>query len=618
MYLNNLGFGLRDKYMKTGATMDLEEAISYHELALRLPTSPTITRIIAGRQILQYCAILLHWQQAYEASETAVHFIPKLTSRSLENSDKQHMLGQVVGLASDAAAVALHAGKGPLVALEFLENGRGVLAASLEEMRTDVLSLQKKYPELAEQFLRLREELELPVTRDTSYTDKNRKSSPWQAQASRRYAAGNEFDELVVKIRKQPEFEDFMIAPTEEEMRAAAKEGPIIAINSSEYRCDAILVEQQQIRFLPLPKLNNREIEEKIRRNDLGSPKVLKWLWDTVTKPILDALGFTQPPPDGEWPRVWWIPTGPLSRFPLHAAGQHAKGSSEAVLDRIMSSYGTSVKAIIQNRQRPIASSASNQALLVAMEHTPGSARLPFATKEVAMIHGLCKSMALEPVEPGRRTEDVISHLPRCKIFHFAGHGHTDGVDPSQSRLLLEDGDAHPLTVATLLEMNIRQRSPFLAYLSACGTGQLKDEMSIDESIHLISACQLAGFRHVIGTLWEVNDDICVDAARITYEGMRDGGITDKSVCWGLHNAARELRDRWINGTLSPKARRSAKRVKKEPVHVPLVEDKVYVPCASDMNYRDARLQRDIVSDSSDDEVEKGRLRWVPYVHFGV
>ena len=75
--------------------------------------------------------IISDWQKAVQASEITIDLIPKLISRSLKNSDKQHILGQVVGLASDTAAAALHAGEEPLVALNFLEQGRGVLAISL-------------------------------------------------------------------------------------------------------------------------------------------------------------------------------------------------------------------------------------------------------------------------------------------------------------------------------------------------------------------------------------------------------------------------------------------------------------------------------------------------------
>lgn len=189
---------------------------------------------------------------------------------------------------------------------------------------------------------------------------------------------------------------------------------------------------------------------------------------------------------------------------------------------RVMSSYSPSIKAIIHGRQRQLQPASSAQALLVAMEHTPGNDVLPFATKEVALVRNLCGSMSLQPVEPGRRKQDVESHLLDCKIFHFAGHGGTDEHDASNSRLILEDGT---LRVAELLEMNLVEHSPFLAYLSACGTGRIKDERSVDESIHLMSAFQLAGFRHVIGTLWEVRDELCVDMGEDhvrRYEGSHD------------------------------------------------------------------------------------------------
>ncbi|KAH6982579.1 hypothetical protein EDB80DRAFT_544943, partial [Ilyonectria destructans] len=85
------------------------------------------------------------------------------------------------------------------------------------------------------------------------------------------------------------------------------------------------------------------------------------------------------------------------------------------------------------------------------------------------------------------------------------------------------------------------------AYLSACGTGQILDEGSVDESIHLANACQLAGFRHVVGTLWSVDDRLCVDMARMTYEVLRDEGVRDDCVSRGLHRAMRTTRDQWVD-----------------------------------------------------------------------
>lgn len=99
--------------------------------------------------------------------------------------------------------------------------------------------------------------------------------------------------------------------------------------------------------------------------------------------------------------------------------------------------------------------------------------------------------------------------------------------------------------MATLLELNIRQRHPCLVYHSACGTGEIKDDRFIDESIHL------TGFPHVIGTLWGVADEICVYMSRIAYEEILRSGMSNESVCFRLHLASRELRHRWLSQPVS-------------------------------------------------------------------
>ncbi|KAH7123288.1 hypothetical protein B0J13DRAFT_152374 [Dactylonectria estremocensis] len=125
-------------------------------------------------------------------------------------------------------------------------------------------------------------------------------------------------------------------------MRAAAKNGPVVVIIVSQYRCDAILIEEYQIVALPLEVLTSGEVREKAQEGDLGKPSTLEWLWNKLASSILDSLGFTQSlnggDPTPRWPRVWWIPTGALTKFLLHAVGIHAIGGHDTVVDRVMSS----------------------------------------------------------------------------------------------------------------------------------------------------------------------------------------------------------------------------------------------------------------------------------------
>lgn len=132
------------------------------------------------------------------------------------------------------------------------------------------------------------------------------------------------------------------------------------------------------------------------------------------------------------------------------------------------------------------------------MENTPGFNDLRFVPLEMNKLQRLCGRLQIQVSQPQPYREDILSALNDCVIFHFAGHGETDQQDPSKSSLVLADG---PLALADLFETNLHDRKPFLAYLSACGTGQIKHDALIDEGLHLIAGYQIAGFRHVIGTL---------------------------------------------------------------------------------------------------------------------
>jgi hypothetical protein len=372
-------------------------------------------------------------------------------------------------------------------------------------------------------------------------------------------------------------------------MMAAANPDPIIVLNVSCHRSDAFLIEHDRIRVLELPGLTCTGVNERAKEllsfcpsGNFHAASPLEWLWDVAACPILDALSFKEPISNTNRPRLWWIPSRFFSRLSLQAAGYHTEGRSKTVLDRVMSSYASSVNALIYGRRlyaRRLTGPLSNHALLVAMRETPGLQSLPFATDEVEMLKSLCLSLKLNPITPVSRKDDILEHLQACRIFHFAGHGRSDLADPSRNCLLLKDWETNPLTVEDLLSHRLQEHAPFLGYLSACSTAANKAVSLVDEGIHLANAFQLAGFRHVVGTLWEVSDKHCVDVARVFYETLRDEGMMDAAVCRVLHKTVKALRD----GGIKAGEKRNATLV---------------------------------------DEMTEGRglmdTEWVPYVHFGV
>ncbi|KAM0227439.1 hypothetical protein ACHAPO_011564 [Fusarium lateritium] len=502
-------------------------------------------------------------------------------------------------MACSGAAAALKADRPAFEALQVLELERGVLAKYGEEMLLGPVKLGRLSPEQAKTYTYLRDELQFS-NNDHIY------------QLNKRFSAAEELEELIGEIRKLPGFEDLWTAPTQAETLQAAKNGPVVVINISHARCDAIIIEKHQIRSLALLNVADG-LAKFARKGDFRSTKVLEWIWDKITQPVLDALGYTQPPEDDAWPHVWWIPTASLTLFPLHASGYHRRESSETVIDRVVSSYASSIRAIIRGREKPLSSllstTVTQRVLLVGMQLTPGIGPLAFADKEVDIVQELRKSLGLETTRPRPRKEDVSKNLLHCKIFHFAGHGYTDEQDPSNSHLLLEDWKDNVFSVGDLQRMNLREQEPFLAYLSACGTGQMKQYDLVDESNHLISAYQLAGFRHVIGTLWKVSDQCCVDIARTTYESMKDTGLTDEGVSWGLHRASTELRDKWVKEqNKGGSSSRGVAVVRNGKSNV-----------SGDKEQCKDENGRDIVAVEDEDEDDDGeQVQWAPYVHFGV
>lgn len=73
------------------------------------------------------------------------------------------MLAAFPGLASMAAATALNAGKNADYTLQLLELGRGVIASLLLELRGDISDLKQQHPDLADEFISLRDMLDSPV-----------------------------------------------------------------------------------------------------------------------------------------------------------------------------------------------------------------------------------------------------------------------------------------------------------------------------------------------------------------------------------------------------------------------------------------------------------------------
>lgn len=541
--LNNLAMFFRTRCDWTSNPDDSKQALRHWVAATDLHNAPPRHRINSALYAAQELANKKEWSEASRITEIAVNLLPKVAPRQLKQRDQQHTLGEFGSLAALAASTALKAGKDASHAVQLLEVGRGIVTGLRLGTRSDLTELRKQHKDKAEKFERLRDALDsgeplsaIAVDMSTSISRRSR------------HDASLELDKIIIEICHLTNFKNFLKPLQASELMGAASSGPIVIINVSFYYCDALLVKREGIRALPLPLLQLSDIKKRVARFN-PSTDLLEWLWKTTASPILDELGFRKTPA-GEWPHIWWIPTGLMSRLPIHAAGYHYANSSDTVLDRVISSYSPSIKGLVYARQNTMKKDlnvTSGRVLLVSMPTTPRNSNLKpselrFAEKEIEVLEELLPTSTPKDKPKQPRKKDIVGNLESCTMFHFAGHGASHPLDPSKSCLLLHDWVDSPLTVEDLAGLKLYQKTPWLAYLSACSTGENQAANLQDETIHLVNACQLAGFPHVIGSLWEVDDEYSVDAAREVYTTLRDKGWNNEVGALSVHNAARFLR----------------------------------------------------------------------------
>lgn len=562
---HELALVLWSRLRRTGEPHVRAEALESSRTAARHPAAPPHRRLSSAVVWGRLAADAGDVEQASQAYELAVGLLPALAPRQLAGEDAEHVLSRFPGPACDAAACAVAAGR-PERAVELLELGRGVLLGRVVEGRDGLDPLRERDPELAGRLEELRSALgagsagpEAAGAAEAAGAE----AAPLTA-ADRRHVLAAEWDRLLARARALPGLEHFLRPPPVRELTAQAAEGPVVVVNAGRLRCDALVLTPGGVEVVPLPALT---LEDAVREagalltalarlsadegGDLAElpahedavSRCLAWLWDGVAGPVLDALGFREPPaPGARWPRVWWVPTGPLAFLPLHAAGYHRdRGAGRAVLDRVVSSYAPTVCALARARAGRPAARRPVRPLVVALPRTPGARPLPGAAQEAAALAGLLPGARLLTGSEAT-CERVVAELPRHTWLHFAGHGEADPVSPSRSALLVHDHADHPLTVARLAGLELHHAE--LAYLSACTTARTGPALA-DEALHLAGGLQLAGFRHVVATLWWVDDTVAARIARRTYRELGAPDPDADRAARAVHTAVRAARERY-------------------------------------------------------------------------
>ncbi len=346
---------------------------------------------------------------------------------------------------------------------------------------------------------------------------------------------------VVEKIRTVPGFESFLLPTPFTTLQTVALEGPVIVVNISKTRSDAIiLVANGPPLLVPLPQATPERISDLVKKTtplttQSDMKALLNCLWQLVVQPIASALKEDVKLERGS--RIWWCPTGAASLLALHAAGDYTK-RGETMPDQFVSSYTATLTSLIRARRNVSPDVLANPNLVILGQSQDSS--LPTVYTEIESIRRIFKDATLLDGASATRDSSIRS-MTQHSWTHLACHGNVDEEHPFKTHFSLSDG---PLTLLDIASQNIPDA--YLAFLSSCHSAE-GNRGRPDETMHLTAGVQFAGFRSVVGTLWAMNGEDGPVVAEAFYSNLL--GITLKptnSPAVALHRAVIELRRRKV------------------------------------------------------------------------
>jgi len=477
-----------------------------------------------------------------------VALLDRLSWPGLPRADQEDLLKRFSGVATDAAAWALTCGEAER-AVELVDRGRGVLLAQAIDARSPYDRLHEAAPDLAERLRRLRVELDRFGLATVGQEDVVVLETTPRAAGERRMALAAEHDRVIGEIKARGLSAE-LDPPSAAALRHAA-EGPVVVLNVSRYRCDALLVTSSEVLPVPLGVTAEEVARQTVAFVDAVDSAddssddvvagVLDWLFERITEPVLQRLGLARAADPNVAPRLWWCPTGLLTFLPLHAAAPRmAHEGRPAVLDRVASSYAPTLRALLhaQRRHESRRRASPPRSLVVAVSRAWDRIALPAVARETAAVRQILPDARI--LADAEATADaVLEAIPGLDWLHLACHGQQDPTAPSDGHLRMHDG---PLTVRRLAQQH--GTSGQLAVLTACETIRGGPELS-DEVITVAEAVQLAGFRHVVGTLWASRDSIAARFVDAFYADLAKSGRHADDSARALHRVLISLRRRY-------------------------------------------------------------------------
>jgi CHAT domain-containing protein len=484
----------------------------------------------------------LKHNSALIAYQTTLRFLEQHVALLASSPHHFDVVREVSSLAMDAFSCSVRYGD-LAAAVELVEQGRAVFWTQMVRFRTLSASGGEA---LAKEFM----QLSFSLRHAFNVSTENQPQSTQQLTM--------QLDDVISRIRMLPGLSRFLLPQLFPDLQEAARDGPVIIVNASQYGCDALIITSTQdpvhiplnVAQAEVSELSSefQSTTERVGSSDheLESNKIigiLRKLWDCVVGPVLQAL--TSRKLIRRHSRIWWCPTAEFTLLPLHAAGpykekSHDEKRSHNLSHFCISSYIPTLAELVRARQQVPRDAAVQHFVAIGQANPDGAKLLSSVDAELSVVtQRLAHILPFTQLADSNATVDgVVDALSRNHWLHLACHGMPNRKQPFESSFAMRDG---PLTIRKIMESH--WQDPEFAFLSACHT-TVGDESSPDEAIHLAAAMQFSGFRSVIGSMWSVDDDVAHQVVSAFYDNMVDGsGRMDCThAAAALHKAVKALR----------------------------------------------------------------------------
>ncbi|KAJ7120836.1 CHAT domain-containing protein [Mycena epipterygia] len=562
---------LAEKYAECPESETLEEWVNVCRDGAKDLSSNIFQRFSTSTRWALFAETQAH-SSALEGFEISVGLLPQLAMLGWDIQTRQKVLitKNNVGLASNAAACACQLNQNEK-AVEFLEAGRSIFWSQGLQLHTPLNDVRSAHPSLAQHISEIAKNLAQgayrPMSHEQILEPEILQQTVFDDEVIHYQMLNAQWVRALHDVRCLPGLERFLQPKMYEELRKAARNGPVVILTAPRFsrfnpRGHALIVtssgdiERLHLDQMPwkvaeamaklftaalsgsevtisqlLAKRETADGSTSVEARLLGKLEgshgmdcavileiLLERLWKWLVQPIFDALKLQK---SGKPSRLWWCPTGPFAFLPIHAAGVYKEGY---VSDYVVSSYTPTLTALLNQPEQTF--SPFNMTALIQPK-TPGCSPLPATTEELRRIQQIVPKEWLTSLgntdNMPATVQATLSHLPKSAIVHFACHGEQDPENPLDSGLFLADGRlkvSEVMRVKGDLESNGSHMA--LAFLGACKTAT-GDEAVPDEAMHLAATMLFTGFHGVVATMWQMHDPDGPEIAETFYRHLFKG-----------------------------------------------------------------------------------------------